>query len=306
MNSYTFELKRLKPLVVPSLCVYAVFMFLAPHTGFAYDDYCWRTWATQLHTYGLASAYDENSPINYLPLYVYELKLYAIICGSIEAINQNLRYIKYITWIFDTVSILLICSMVKVENKKYKYLIYGLLNIGFFYNTIIWGQVDSIYTFFVFSSFLSIYHQKFILSILLYCLAINFKMQAIIFLPLMSVLWLPHITFKSFIIAFSYLFCLQLLIVFPFLLNGNLKNVFRVAFGSVDYYSNISINAYNFWHLFLKESFMITSDKTTLFILSYKQYGLILFISIIIVLLFPIVKQLFISFKILRLSSKIK
>ena len=85
---------------------------------------------------------------------------------------------------------------------------------------------------------------------------------------------------------------LQTLILSPFILAGNAWHVWETAKGSMDYYTSISMNAYNFWYLFYEGNLMFVSDSSIfVFGLTHKQVGLTLFISCSALILFPLLLQ---------------
>ena len=62
--------------------------------------------------------------------------------------------------------------------------IFYLLNIAVLYNTLVWGQVDEIMTFFVALSLYFLMRDQPRWAMISYLLAINLKLQSIVFLPL--------------------------------------------------------------------------------------------------------------------------
>ncbi len=275
--SVSQELNNIKPLLLPALFIYVFILFVMPSFQHGWDSYCWTTWAIQLKERGLVSAYEQGSSINYLPLYTYALKAFSYFYESSE-ISENIYKLKRLTSLFDMATILLLCSMVKESSNRLKYFIFGALNIGFFYNTLIWNQVDGILTFFVFASFFFAYHKNTFGSLILFLLALNFKLQAIVFAPVLAALWWPELTLKNTIRYFFSLLLIQVIIILPFLINGNAKNILKVTFESVDYFQFVSMNAFNFWHIILNGDLMTMPDNTpVLFGYTYKSIGLGLF-----------------------------
>ncbi len=283
---------KIKQFILPSLfiCTFA-FIFITQF-GHKDDNDCWVLWATQLKLNGLSSAYADYSKINYLPLYLYVLKIFGHLFPT-DQIAFNIYKLKAFTFLFDIAGILLICSLVKDEVKGLKYLIYGLLNIGYFYNTMIWNQVDGILTFFIFSAFYFAYFKKGFLSMLLFLLGLNFKLQGIIYFPILLAMWWPQLTVKKAIVYCIIFIGMQVIIVYPFLINGSPHNLLRMIYKSVGYNPVLSMNAFNFWHLFIKGNLMEMPDNVKLFFgLSYKNIGLILFAVSSFIVLIPLIIDL--------------
>jgi len=270
---------------------YLALVILSPKNGHEWDNYCWGLWAETIQSKGLAAAYNSNSVINYLPLYLYVLKIYSILVPK-AALFEMTYCLKSIGLLFDVVSIFVLTRLIEPENKPWKYFLLGLLNIGFIYNSFVWNQVDGILSFFVFSSILAAHKQKPIAAISLFLLAINFKLQGIIFLPILLALLTESLNLRRSIQAILVLITLQFLILLPFIMAGNVWNVWETAKGSMDYYPSISMNAYNFWYLFYNGSLMFVKDSNTfIFGFTHKQIGLTLFIISSAIVLLPLLTQ---------------
>ena len=281
--------KYLLPLL--AVITYLALVLLAPKQGHDWDNYCWGLWAEIIQNKGLAAAYNSDSVINYLPLYLYVLKIYAILIPKASLFEMT-YCLKSISLLFDVASIFILTYLIDKENQRWKFFLLGLLNVGFIYNSFVWNQVDGILSFFVFTSILSAHKQKPILALVLFLLAINFKLQGIIFLPILLALLTESLNIKKLLKALLLLVVLQTFILFPFILAGNAWNVWETAKGSMDYYPSISMNAYNFWYMFYDGSLMFVKD-TSVFVLglTHKQVGLTLFISSSALILFPLLMQ---------------
>jgi Gpi18-like mannosyltransferase len=281
--------KYFLPLV--AIFSYLVLVVLAPKQGHDWDNYCWGLWTEMIQNKGLAAAYNSDSVINYLPLYLYVLKIYALLIPKASLFEMT-YCLKSISLFFDVASIFILTQFIDQENRRWKYFLLGLFNIGFIYNSFVWNQVDGILSFFVFTSILSAHKQKPILALSLFLLAINFKLQGIIFLPILLALLTESLNLKNLLKGSFILIALQTLILSPFILAGNVWNVLETAKGSMDYYPSISMNAYNFWYLFYNGNLMFYKDSGIFVLgLSHKQIGLTLFIGSTTLVLFPLLIQ---------------
>jgi len=226
---------------------------------------------------------------NYLPGYLYLLKFHVWICGSAEAATAHLHHLKYYTLLFDFGSIMLLLSM-RGESQNSN-LLWGMFafNAAYWYNTLNWGQVDSIPAFFVLLCLKFLMEQRAVWGVLAYLMALNVKLQAVVFAPL--IIWLllnalrgkPKREILSLILAAP---GFQALLVIPFIVGGSIVPLWRVVIGSVDYFSRVSMNAFNFWYLLLPETVnpvMLSDRELFLFGIDYHRWGLMLLCSIALI-----------------------
>jgi len=256
---------------------------LIPQTGHGFDNYCWQKWAEYSFSNGISNIY--NSGTDYLPLYHYVLYIYAKLQGNIDAINNNIYDLKMVSIFFEFASSLILFKILKDHSgnfyKSILFSLFYLLNISVLYNSLIWGQIDGIMTFFVFSSIYFAYKKKIVLACSLYLLAINLKLQSIIFIPLIFILIFPLIckkeNLKKLLLTLLWIIIFQIIIVSPFIFNEGLTKLWKVIFTSVDRYPVVSMNAYNMWYILLDGDLMKVLDSDKFIGISYKNWGLILF-----------------------------
>ena len=272
-------IKTHKHLLWAGAIAYVLLLLMMPNFGHAWDCACWGMWATRMNSQGIASAYTEGSTVNYLPLYLYVLRAYGYLVGT-EKIFPLIYTLKVVTLLFDVGSAVIISSFFREKKRAWQYVIFTLLNIGFIYNTYIWNQVDSILSFFLLAAFTLSYKKHLSSGILFFLLALNVKLQAIVFLPVLGLMWLPLFSWRGALKAISIVVLAELLILSPFIYAGVTSNISVVITGSVDYYQSVSMNAFNLWYLLLDGDLMFVKDTIkTVFGLSYKQIGLMLFLG---------------------------
>ena len=275
------------------------FAVIIPTSGHPWDNFCWAEWSNYIHLNGLGNVFFSST--DYLPLYHYILKIYSAMQASSEEIYANTRYLKIFTLVFHFITGYFIYRIIKRENENWDTALvntfFYLLNVAVLYNVIIWGQVDIILACFVFISvYYAIRHQS-ILSIAFLLLALNFKLHAVIFIPVVGLLLLPRMilcfSFKKLILGCVILTALQYLILLPFLINGSAENIPAVITGSVGKYAVISAYAFNIWYLLLSGDLFNTTDTTLVFGLSYKNWGLVLFLIMSTAALWPLLKSVY-------------
>lgn len=274
------------------LLLFVVYLALTPGGGHWSDMHLFRQWALYIHEHGLDEVY--RSGTDYPPLYHYFLWLFTELQGTSLAIENHTSGLKCITLVFDFIGgfllILMMRETVAQPAVRIALSLLYFLNIAYFYNTVVWGQVDSILACLVIASVFCAYRKWIVPSLLLFVLAISFKVQAIVFLPLAGLVLLP-----AFVERFSWFrlvmwlgsaTALLLLIVLPFWLEGDLDLVLNVVSGSAERYPVISMNAYNLWY-------WVFQDPINTLDTGMRTVGLAMFFVISGVALFPLAKDVY-------------
>lgn len=279
------------------LLFYFFCILILPNSSFYSDASCWINWSRYIKQYGFTYTY--NSGTNYNPFYQYILGFYSYLNPKLQDINNNIKYLKLITLIFDLLPLLFINTFLsRLDNKKdiFPYLL--LFNPIYLYNTLVWGQVDAIYTTFVFFSYYFFTKKNPVIAFCMLVLAINMKTQALIFFPPLFIIYLIRYEIKKheiITIIFS-IILLQTILIFPFLNTIGLFRIWKTLTGSIDFYPVISMNAYNFWALILNKEFLNTSDKQLFWGFSFKFWGLMLFFISSTFCLLALLHQLFLKY----------
>ena len=286
--------------------LFITYIIIIPKYGHDWDLACWNGWSKYIFTNGLGNVY--KSLTDYLPLYHYILYLFGLIQGSIEDIDRNIYLLKIITIIIEFIGGLFLIKLIKEKiDNPYEWFFYSMfyfLNIAVFYNSIIWGQVDGILATLVFISVFYAIKEKVLFSLLFFVLAINMKLQAVIFIPIIGLILLPimvnKFSIKNLAAWIGLIVTLQILILLPFIIKDDIGRVSNVIFGSFGKYPVVSMNAYNIWTWFLKGDLMRIPDTTLFMGITYKTWGLLLFILSSFFALWPLLKMAY--YKIIRKS----
>lgn len=259
--------------------IYLTYIIIMPQYGHLYDMSCWNMWSRYIFEHGLPNAYDSGT--NYMPGFMYVFYVFGLLQGSLSDISTNTYALKAIILLFDIIGVVAVILFIRDQSKTMLILFATLLNVAFMYNTVVWGQVDAIHSFFGFVAVIFALRKKYALSILSLVLALNFKLQAIIFIPPLVLLLLPPLVknfkFQKFLKGILIVALVQLLILLPFIIAGKIQKVGNVVFSSVGYFPVVSMNAFNFWHLVLDGDLMKTTDSITFAGITYKNWGLFLF-----------------------------
>lgn len=282
----------LKKTRVELLLLFVLYLFILPRVYMDYDMGFWREWALYIHQHGLSNAYAPGSPVNYFPVFVYGLYFFDLLQGTDANIIHNINNIKILFVAFDFLPLVVLCAFrQRILSYKIPHL-FLMLNIAYVFNSMVWGQIDAIYTNLAFLAIVTAISYP-IGGILLYMLALNTKQQAIEFLPIMAfVLWYRIRDLKTVFLSFISIAALEFIILLPFIFNGTAGRLIGFATHAVGLYHNLSISAFNIWYLITGGNPYFMDDTSTYIVFSYRLWGFILFGISGIAMLVPVIKKI--------------
>lgn len=273
--------------------IFLCYFLLLPKYFVGLDGENWKQWAHYIFENGLSKSY-YNEAISYPPIYIYALYFFTLLFDTSEKLLSHLYLTRVIALAFDFLTVAALWFYVLAIRRQAFLLFFLLLNIAFIYNSLVWWQTDSIHTAFVLLAVFMALYQKPVFVVLFFILAINSKLNALIYSPIIVLLLLPLFKAKPYHFLWALLlgFLFQFIILSPFLVEGNLGNWFHSLIQRIDYYHFASMKAYNFWYLWLDNNPRNVSDSTLIFdIISYKNLGLVLFFIASALALFPLCKK---------------
>ncbi len=276
-----------------ALLLFLLLLLAVPQAGYEYDMGFWVRWATHIFEHGLGNVY-QVADNNYNPLYHYILWLYGKLTGSVEKLVHYRHWLKAFTLVFDFAGAFWAASLAPDRTRRFGLALLLLLNIGYLYNTLIWIQVDSIYTFFAFGALVLAQQQRPIASLMCFVLALAAKTQAIIFLPPLLLLWIPQWWHRprQLVGAIAAGITLAVLLLAPFIWwswESYLPRIIELNIKAAELYPKVSMGAYNVWHLLLPKALLESEADTLPFNgLTYRSWGLLLFCASSAIALLPL------------------
>lgn len=267
--------------------------------GQKFDKTCWQEWAVQIYKHGLPNAYGAAWDNNYPPLFQYILYGYVQLQGSEEAVRENIANLRVFALFFDFLGIWYMYKWLDGKPRYLFILLLCMLNLGFSFNTIIWGQYDGVFSALSFIALYYAHRRHMVMSAVFMVLALNMKLQAIVFVPVWGLLWCFNLVeqknWKTIVLPIGSMLAVQALLLVPFIQKPNgLQEVWHVLMGAVDYYPQVSLNAFNIWYLVAPADPMTIKDSA-IFVwgMTYKQLGLLLFFFASFLVLLPMLLLLF-------------
>ncbi len=278
------DFPRFIGIFVVLFCI-AIRLILAAVPGHESDSILNRGWALSAARYGVVESYQHQiDPIplpNNPPLTLFAL---SAVGHALDALQPSFLWqrllLKLPGILFDGLTcmlLLMLCIQWKGRNVGMLTAFLYAIHPGILFDSAIWGQTDSIYTFFVLLALAGCLWQRWALVGISIALAVLTKAQAIIFLPIIFVLLVSRP--KALLVSFISALATTCIVLLPFALQGALGNVLWIYVGSVGYYPSMSLSAYNLWWALLGVYASGTLDTTTFFhIFTARTTGVLLFL----------------------------
>lgn len=282
-----------------TVMLFAFLVIIGARVGEHYDHFYWEWWATAIFKHGLSNVY-ATSDTNYMPFIQYVLYVYAKCMGSVSEIARHTAYLKVVPIAFNFLGLWYIYRFIDKSKAFLAVLLINVLNLGFSFNSVIWGQYDAVLSTLNFIAIYYAYNNKMVLSTVFYIISFNMKVQAIVLLPVFGLFYLNNILIHKNLKAVLYpilaAIIVQLLFLVPFLSHpANVKLIWDVVVNSASTYPKVSMEALNIWNILLHpiNPREITDDGLFIGNITYKRFGLVMFFIASFVALFPLLKTLF-------------
>ncbi len=262
-------------LVVLTLAVsLLVRLLLFRYHGYYIDENSFKAWYNTAAEKGLSNFYDSTwsdyPPFNIYIFWIFGKLAHALGPGSLYLL------IKLPQNLFDLATAYLIFRFIR---QRYSFLfalgamaVYAL-NPATIFDSAVWGQMDSIYAFFMVASIYALMRSKYELSGGLLSIAVLTKPQSVVLLPVVAYVILRKGGWKRSVSSAAVFLALVFLIIAPFHWSNPITFLIDRYKGYGVYPYN-SLNAYNFWALlgFWKQ------DTVPHLGLSYQSWGIIAFV----------------------------
>lgn len=273
--------------IVALLAAFALRVIIAPLIeGYPNDMSCWLSWSSRMATVGPFNFYDATGGYfcDYPPGYMYFLWPVGLINKLFSGLGRgaSIAFAKQPAIIFDILIGLWIYRFAKEKTGKPMtsliLSIFYLFNPATILNSAVWGQIDSVLTFFLVASIFLLAEEKYYKSAILYTLAILIKPQALMFAPIFLFALIEKIAadkdYKKWLAVFGKAVGLALLtfivVSLPFAISQKPFWLFDLYFKTLSSYPYATLNAYNFFAL-IKGNFAPLSGKFIM--LPYSVWG---------------------------------
>lgn len=287
----------LRQQVLFTLLLFVLLLLLVPQGGHTGDVGFWQQWADYILEHRLGDVYQLPGN-NYNPLYHYVLWLYGRLLGTTEKLNHYIHWLKGLTLLFDFAGAFWAASLVSERSRRFGLVLLLLFNIGYLYDTLLWVQVDAIYTFFAFGAVVLAVQQRVVGSVLCFVLALAAKTQAVIFLPPLLLLWVPQWWRRPWQLVWSLGAGagLATLVLAPFIWwswENYLPRIMEINATASKMYPVLSMYACNIWYLIAPDQLPYSASDLQPFAgLTYRSWGILWFCAASAIALLPLLVTL--------------
>ncbi len=265
--------------------------------GFASDTACFYNWAQRLWTNGFAGFYSPDYFCDYPPGYLYVLRLLGGLFAAFDIhtiSGASLLILKLPALLCDMVTGALIykyaCKHFTSGTAVFLSAIY-LFHPAVFINSVIWGQVDSVFTLLVLLSCILLTENRPKPAYFLFALSILIKPQTLLFAPLilcnLAEQYLNRKPFKD-ILRNILGGILSLVMIVLLCLPFGLDKVISQYTDTLSSYPYAAVNAFNLWGLLGKNW---ASQDSMLGFLTYSQWGTLFIVAMTVISLIIFYKR---------------
>ncbi|MDD2666361.1 MAG: glycosyltransferase family 39 protein [Methanocellales archaeon] len=281
------ELLKISLILVASLIVRVL---LFPAEGYYIDTNTFTAWHMAAAE-GLRTFYDRIWS-DYPPFSVYIFWIFGSVAKHFSLFNTShfVYLLKLPSNLFDLgISLLIFFFLRKKIGFNHAAFIMAIyaFNPATIYNLAVWGQMDSIYTFFMISSLLLLIYEKPELSAASLAIAMLTKPQSIAILPAIALFILKKYDVKRIVTSLAASAASVFLVILPFRWDNPLEFLINIYSTGYGYYAFNSVSAYNIWAFagFWKP------DSIELLFLSCHVWGIILFGALVLFVLYCLNKR---------------
>ena len=262
--------------------------------GFGPDVGSYQSWGSQIATMGPAHTYQEGYFLDYPPGYLYALWVAGLFGQGIGAHGDFYRIIiEGPAIVADLALAILMYAMVWRSARREMATIAMLmvaLNPALLFDTVVWGQSDSVLTFVTLLSLVAILDKQYLIAWGLAAIAVLVKPQGLMILPVLG-FWtiletsdlsgvrefFTNTDFATWIISGVSLILVALIGIAPFQIGHESTWILKLYTSTAAYYHETSVNAFNLMALI---GGLRQSDSGTIAGLSYFALGMGLLVPV--------------------------
>ncbi len=217
--------------------------------GFGPDVGSYQAWANQIATLGPAHTYQEGYFLDYPPGYLYALWVAGLVAHAVGASGDFYRIIiESPAIVADFVLALLMYAFVRRGSRPamaFVAMLMVALNPPLLFDTVVWGQSDSVLTFVTLLSIVAILGRQYEIAWGLAAIAVLVKPQGLMMLPVLGMWTMLEADFATWIKSGVALIAVAIIGIAPFQVGHEWNWIIKLYTSTAAYYHETSVNAFN-------------------------------------------------------------
>src|ERR1700722_2033711 len=217
--------------------------------GFGPDVGDYQAWGSQIATFGPARTYAQGFFLDYPPGYLYALWVVGILAHAIGATGDFYRVIiESPAIVADLVLSILVYAYMRRGGRPEMAFIAMLmvaLNPALLFDTVVWGQSDSVMTFVTLLSIVAILGEQYEIAWGLAAIAVLVKPQGLMMLPVLGIWTMLETDFATWIRSGVALIAVFVIGIAPFQIGHEWNWIIKLYTSTAAYYHETSVNAFN-------------------------------------------------------------
>jgi Gpi18-like mannosyltransferase len=268
-------------LVILAVIAAAKIVLVPFFPGFAVDVNDYQSWAMRIASVGPAHTYEPGFFLDYPPGYLYGLWIAGWIARAVGASGELLRLIvESPALVGDFVLGALVFAFVGRERSSTAAIALTLvvaLNPALLYDTVVWGQTDSVLTFTMLLSIAALMSDQYELCFAIAAISVLIKPQELMLLPVLSLWMLRHFGPREWIRSALAFTAVALIGIAPFQIGHAWNWIIVLYTSTAAFYRETSVNAFNLLALL---GGLRTPDSNTFAGISYYTLGMTLLVPL--------------------------
>jgi Gpi18-like mannosyltransferase len=249
--------------------------------GFGPDVGDYQAWASQIATFGPAHTYQQGFFLDYPPGYLYALWVVGILGHAIGASGDFYRVIIQSPAIVADFALALVMYAFVRNGKRSEWAFVAMLMVALnpplLYDTVVWGQSDSVMTFVTLLSIVTLLNGKYEIAWGLAAIAVLVKPQGLMMLPVLGIWTMLETDFTTWLKSGIALIAVAIIGIAPFQIGHEWNWIIKLYTSTAAYYHETSVNAFNLMALL---GGLRQADSGTLAGVSYFALGMSLLVPL--------------------------
>ena len=249
--------------------------------GFEGDLRLFKAWALQITYLGPTHTYMPGFFLDYPPGYLYCLWVAGLIARALHASGDMLRVIvespPLVADFFLAASIYAFVRRKRSESAAMIAMLMVALNPALLFDTVVWGQCDSVLTLTMLASILALLDERYELGFAMAAISVLLKPQGLMLLPVLALWTLRHADRHTWVRSMLAFIAVALIGIAPFQIGHPWSWIIDLYASTAAGFQETSVNAFNLMALI---GGIRMPDSNTIAGFSYYAIGMLLLVPL--------------------------